>query len=274
MIGLNGGLIGALRSPNLSTASGVWTGREQVLQIRASTWPLVRDPNFSNVSLLLHLDGAIGSTTFTDSSAFALNLTPNGNVQMNPTQSKFGGASALFDGTGDFLSRAYDVNFDFVLSDFTFEAWIYPTASKASGSRIMSTGGTGVAWNNTTGIHTLIQLTSTGFINLQLANNTGTPVSVASTGSVFAPNNAWSFLSVSVVGSNAHLAINGVSQTFALAARARPSTNPQIAIGTIPGEAGAVGTAFQGYMDEVRLTKGVGRYTGSFTPPALPFPNY
>jgi hypothetical protein len=191
---------------------------------------------------------------------------------MNPTQSKFGGASALFDGTGDFLSRAYDVNFDFILSDFTFEAWVYPTALKASGSRVISTGGGGVAWNNTTGIHALIQLDSTGKITLQISNNTASPVTAISTNG--ASLNAWSFISVSISGSNAYMAVNGASSTHALTARARPSTNPQIAIGTIPGEAGAVGTAFQGYMDEVRLTKGVGRYTGSFTPPALPFPNY
>jgi len=274
MIGLNGGLLGALRSPNLTTAPGVWTGREQALQSRAGTWPLVRDPSFSNLSLLLHMDGADGSTTFVDSSSFGLNLTPNGNVQMNANFSKFGGASAFFDGTGDYLSRAYDVNYDIVTSDFTFETWMYITSSKASGMRIFSTGGGAITWNNSTGIHTLIQLSSAGFINLQLANNTASPVSVQTTGSVFIPTNAWAFLSVSVSGSTAHIAVNGVSQALGLGARARPSTNPQINIGTIPGETGLVTYAFAGYMDELRLTKGVARYTGSYTAPTLPFANY
>lgn len=230
------------------------------------------DPSFSSVSLLMHMDGANGSTSFVDSSDSMLDLTANGNVQLSTALSKFGGASALFDGTGDFLSRAYDARFDFVLSDFTFEAWIRPTAFRTTGTRIMSTGGGTVGWNSTTGIHTLIQLDPTGKVNLQLSNNTGTPVSVVSTNGVSL--NVWSLISVSVSGSNAYIAVGGVSSTHALATRAKPSTNPQIAIGTIPGEAGAVATAFVGNMDEVRLTKGVARYTSSYTPPVGPFPSF
>lgn len=230
------------------------------------------DPYLANVSFLLHADGTNGSTTFADSSPSSLALTAFGNAQISTAQSKFGGASALFDGTGDYLARAYDAKFDFVLSDFTFEAWIYPTAFKAAGTRIMSTGGGAVAWSNTTGIHTLIQFDPTGKVTLQLSNNTASPVSVNSTNG--ATLNVWSFISVSVSGSNAYIAVNGASSTHALATRARPSTDPQIAIGTIPGEAGAVGTAFIGNMDEIRLTKGIARYTSSYTAPVVPFSDY
>lgn len=43
--------------------------------------------------LCAHLDGADGSTTFTDSSAGAHTITAHGNVQIDTAQSVFGGAS-------------------------------------------------------------------------------------------------------------------------------------------------------------------------------------
>ena len=53
---------------------------------------------------LLHMDGADTSTTFTDESGKT--WTANGNAQIDTAQSVFGGASGLFDGTGDYLSAS------------------------------------------------------------------------------------------------------------------------------------------------------------------------
>lgn len=53
---------------------------------------------------LLHMNGADASTTFTDESGKT--WTANGNAQIDTAQSVFGGASGLFDGTGDFISSA------------------------------------------------------------------------------------------------------------------------------------------------------------------------
>ena len=60
------------------------------------------DPYYSAVSLLLPMDGTNGSTTFTDSSLNGLTVTAVGNAQISTTQSKYGGASGYFDGTGDY----------------------------------------------------------------------------------------------------------------------------------------------------------------------------
>src|SRR3972149_9214360 len=65
----------------------------------------------SYTKLLLHMDGANGSTTFTDEMGQA--VTANGNAQISTAQSKFGGASGLFDGTGDYLSVPASADWDF-----------------------------------------------------------------------------------------------------------------------------------------------------------------
>ena len=85
------------------------------------------DPNFADVSLLLHGDGANNSTTFTDSSSNNFTLSRVGDVKISTTESKFGGSSIFFDGTGDYLTLANNSDFNFP-NDFTVEAWVYPTA--------------------------------------------------------------------------------------------------------------------------------------------------
>lgn len=81
--------------------------------------------NDQYTKLLLHCDGADASTTFTDASQAAHgNATPNGNAQVDTAQSKFGGASALFDGTGDFLSYADHADWHFGSGDFMADFWV------------------------------------------------------------------------------------------------------------------------------------------------------
>ena len=78
-----------------------------------------------NVSLLLHGNGTNGSTTITDSSPTPKTVTAVGNAQISTAQSKFGGASIAFDGTGDYATVPSASAFDFGTADFTVEAWVY-----------------------------------------------------------------------------------------------------------------------------------------------------
>jgi hypothetical protein len=83
------------------------------------------DPDFANVSLLLHMDGSNGSTTFPDSSSNGLTVTRYGNAQISTAQSKFGGASAYFDGAGDYLELPNpNTAIGAVAGDFTIECWV------------------------------------------------------------------------------------------------------------------------------------------------------
>jgi hypothetical protein len=51
------------------------------------------DPDFSSVSLLLHFEGANGSTTVTDSSSYADHKSCNANQSISISQSRFGASS-------------------------------------------------------------------------------------------------------------------------------------------------------------------------------------
>ena len=78
------------------------------------------DIYFDNVSLLLPFD-----SNFNDNSKNNFSVTAYGNAQISSTQSKFGGASAYFDGNGDYLEVSDNNLFNFGNGDFTIEFWIY-----------------------------------------------------------------------------------------------------------------------------------------------------
>ena len=62
------------------------------------------DSYFGDVSLLLYGDGTNGNTSIVDSSSNNHAITVNGDAQISTTQSKFGGSSLYFDGSGDYLA--------------------------------------------------------------------------------------------------------------------------------------------------------------------------
>jgi hypothetical protein len=223
------------------------------------------DPDFANVSLLLHCDGANGSTTFLDSSVPSKVVTAFGNTQISTAQSKFGGASGLFDGAGDYIQTPDADNLDFP-GDFTVEMWVRPsnTGPNVQGlihKRVLNTSGTGT-WQ--------LSLTATNvfaFVNLQT-------ITVTSGGAV--PANTWSHVACSRSGATIRLFVDGV-QTASVADTTNFTNTHPLYLGF---DRAAGGTApanftdfFTGYIDDVRITKGVARYTANFTPPTAPFPD-
>ncbi|MDO8656987.1 MAG: LamG-like jellyroll fold domain-containing protein, partial [Nanoarchaeota archaeon] len=81
-----------------------------------------RDFGFNqDIVLLLHFEGADGSTTFTDNSLNTKTVVAAGDAQIDTAQFKFGAASGLFDGTGDELTVTDHADFDFGTGDFTIE---------------------------------------------------------------------------------------------------------------------------------------------------------
>ena len=76
----------------------------------------------SYTKLMLHMNGVDASTTFTDEIGKA--VTAVGNAQIDTAQSKFGGASGLFNGAGDYLSVPDSADWAFGTGDFTIDTWV------------------------------------------------------------------------------------------------------------------------------------------------------
>jgi hypothetical protein len=86
------------------------------------------DAYYANTVLLLHMDGTSASTAFMDSSNNGRTVTAAGDAKASTAQSKFGGASAYFDGSGDYLSSpANAAAFSPGTGDITIDGWFYLT---------------------------------------------------------------------------------------------------------------------------------------------------
>ena len=223
------------------------------------------DANYASVSLLLHCDGTNGSTTFTDSSATPKTVTANGNAQISTAQSMFGGASALFDGAGDYLSIAYSSALSLISGDFAVEAWIYLTTLTAGSQAIFDKDGvSGASYPQ----YTLL-ITSGGKLSAFLGNGNGvSPTGTTYTGTTTVTLNAWHHVALVKTGSTCKGFLDGAQEWSASAATMYEGSKALL----IGYSAGQPSTAyFHGYIDELRITKGVARYTAAFTPPTAEF---
>jgi hypothetical protein len=226
------------------------------------------DTNINEVSLLLHGDGTNGSTTITDSSPTPKTVTAVGNAQISTAQSKFGGASIAFDGTGDYLTVPDNADFEYGSGNFTAEAWVYPVASPNEpvimGQWDGVGGGTGLSW--------VIVLSDNSSRNLRfLVSTDGSTPAADSVSSSPLTLNAWSHVALVRSGDVFTAYLNGtsaVSYTISAGASLFNATN----VITV-GASSTANLPFNGYIDDLRITKGVARYTAAFTPPTTPFPD-
>jgi hypothetical protein len=256
----NGGYFGPRPTgPSTSVASGWWDSRSQFRSRRDGQWPVNGDPSWSNVSLLLQMDGSNGSTTFTDSSSNALSVTAVGNAQISTAQAKFG-QSGLFDGSGDYLSIANNSVFDVGSGNFTLEAWVRPTTSTANLRLIYV--------KRTAGIAHMALAVNAGNFTFWAATATSSWDIVNGVTFGAASLDTWYHIAVVRNGNSFTGYRDGVGTSLATSS-ATIGTGSTAAV-TIGGEPS--GNAFSGHLDDYRITKGVARYTANFTPSTVAHP--
>ena len=216
------------------------------------------DQYYPSCSLLLHCDGSNGSTTFTDNSPRTKTVTSNNGAAISTAQSKFGGASALFDGTNDYLSIPNNAEFNFTSGTFTIEFWTY--FSSVSGERALVS----TYQNSTTGW--LVEL----YLGKIVVLFSGDGPDITGTTTISA--NTWYHVAVSGTPGSYKLFINGIQEGSTYTGATSLSSTGLLYLGTLVSS-GVFYIYFAGYIDELRITNGYARYTGNFTPQTSAFPN-
>lgn len=229
------------------------------------------DPNFANVSLLLHFNGTNGSTTFTDDSANVFTVTAHGAAVLSTTTPQFGTAALNVDGQAHSAADYASVPIvtagplDFQTGDWTVEGWLRTSVSGTGMNFMLMADPFGLT--NNEGLFLSVTAGAFGKFSAQVAGASGN-ISL-NTGSGSVAVNTWSHFALVNNGGTVELYCDGVASG---GASSRPSmTSPWAGVVRV-GNA-QFGSAFTGDIDDVRITKGVARYTSNFSPPAVEFPN-
>lgn len=226
---------------------------------------LTSDPYFANVSLLMHMDGANGGTTFTD--VKGATATRYGTPTISTANSKFGGASGLFKGVSDYLMLPANAGYSFGTGDFTIEGWAYLAGGLPNtyGKILFDARPTG-----TNGLYWVLGVDASGKIAF---NTTTTPVVTVTSAGVM-PTNQWVHVAVTRAAGKINIWQNGVSvATLSGNVDNISSSGLRIGVNAHTTSTWATDTYWNGYLDDLRITKGVARYTAPFTVPKDAFLN-
>ena len=214
--------------------------------------------------LLLHCDdAAVGDFSLTNPKT----VVPT-DITVSDTESKFGGASASFNGTTSLITITDDTDFALGTSNFTIDFWVkfielpqtlIPLYSQLSSS---ATSTIQIYYRAITGSKRLdfqvcINSVSLCFYQAPVVLSTDT----------------WYHVAVVRNGANLKIFLNGVALSLTEIDVITAETDLGDVVGDVViGTDVAIGTFLNGYLDEYRFSKGVVRWTVNFDPPARAYP--
>ncbi len=238
-------LTGYISNVRIVKGSSVYTPSSSSLTV--PTAPLTA---ITNTSLLVNFTnaGIIDNAAEND-------METVGNAQISTSVKKYGTGSLAFDGTGDWLLVPDNTNLQLGSGAFTVEGWVN-LALLGSARGLASKGTSTTGW-------------SLSVNSLNQVIFTDATTAITTTTALMA--NTWYHVAVVRVGTSTNqtvIYINGVSSATGTSASNFTQTNPMYIGADRTG-----GSALNGYIDDLRITKGFARYTAAFTPPTAAFPD-
>jgi hypothetical protein len=210
--------------------------------------------------LLLRMNGANASTTFTDSSPYARTATASGNAQITTAEYYWGGSSGAFDGTGDYLTIAHNAVFH-PSGAFTIAVMLRPLILNSTKTIVSkrATGTPTIGWSFYTDTGGKL-----GFIAWDGSGNT--VVTMLSTDALV--NGSWQHVAVSRdAGGVWRLFVRGNKQAQIAESAPIGSNSQSVLVGRDPTTAAR---DFNGNMNGLIII-GATLYTEDFIPPVAPY---
>jgi len=222
-------------------------------------------------TFLLHGDGTNGSTTFKDEKGHPIQQV--GMSKIDTSQSKFGGSSILTsDGSAYGGARTPDTpDIAFGSGDFTVDFWV--RFSNVATGEAAETFLSDMQWFSPTSYgwwFTYARWNGT----LQFSFNAGDEIAPSNigVGRAWTPvNDTWYHLAAVRSGNTLTMYVNG-TQLGGTYDMTGITINDATCLFNIGYEENTYGRyLLQGWMDEIRISKGIARWTSNFTPPTLPY---
>ena len=225
----------------------------------------------ANTKLLLHFDGGEGSVAFTDSGntghtvtaagnaiqVIGHGATAAGNVKTENTQKKFGTTAAYFDGTGDYITLPDSLDYSFGTEPWTIDMWV-------NFSSIAAHSGFFEQYADVNNFIVFYRHTNT---NTQFWAVVG---GVYKAGYYWAwtPSlDTWYHMAIVRNGTDFSIYVDGVAQSLTVVNAIGSNAMPNIAAPMIIGKTVSAPALMNGDIDELRISKGIARWTANFTPP-------
>lgn len=202
------------------------------------------NPYWDKTCLVMSMD----DTGLTDRRGHVITL--NGNAARSSAQSKFGGYSAVFDGSGDYLSTPAHADFNFGTGDFDIRVQTrfssHTTVQSIAGNYINST--TGWVLQRRSDTNTL----RFAYGDTTLLDSSWTP-----------SDNTWHEIYVSRNGTNLRIFVGGTQVGSTVTNSTNISGGGPLWIGGLNFGGGI--QYFDGYLDDLVIRKAA-EHTGTYTP--------
>jgi hypothetical protein len=211
------------------------------------TVPTAPPTAITNTSLLCNFTNA----GIFDNTGFNA-LETVGDAQIDTTTKKYGTGSMEFDGTGDYLMAVHSPDQNMGGGNWTGECWVYVTTKNNS---VFFAKGPNV-WEYFFGYDGA---------TLKMFYGGGSSTSLTDNITL----NTWTHVALVRNGSTITAYVNGSSVGSATYTGTYTSTNNLGIGGAIPLLSS--GFVMKGYIDDLRITKGIARYTSNFTAPTKAF---
>jgi len=224
--------------------------KEFLLNKIKATGTTVGDVYFPQTKLLLPFNGVNGATTTSDLSNSNISITFNTSDTISTAQSKFGGSSAYV--TNNIEASSSD-GFNMGTGEFTYEGWFYLTSLSNSFSFFdqwaADASGNFQIWHSTA---------ASGKIRWYYSGNS--LITSTTTLSI----NQWYHIAFVRSSGVLKMYINGTADATTLSFSSQYGKTGSLWMGW--QHTNSTGTPLY-YIDDIRVTKGVARYTANFTPP-------
>jgi hypothetical protein len=213
-----------------------------------------------NTKLLLHGNGNDESQVIIDSSPIERTITANGTTQIDTAQKKFGSGSILFDGDSDYLSASNSDDWEFDDNAFTIECWIRFNFIQNCG--IINYGyqalsGQKLPWG--------LLFVDNVLYFYRYDGATEYYKNVSWTPSI----DTWYHLAITRSNNSLRFFINGVQTgtTFDITGWSYTNFGESFSLYIGRYYGGDENRYFNGWIDELRISKGIAIWTSNFTPP-------
>lgn len=221
----------------------------------------------SEIVFLSGFEGADTSTTLTDESTYARAVTANNGAQIRTDQFKFGSSSLKLDGSNDYASLADNADFEFGTGSWTVECFLRFSSLGSFGCGVISKGTTSGSIRSW-----LVDYKRSGTLEWKVrTSSNGSSYDNTLTAADTLVVNTWYHLCVEYDLPSTKLRIyrDGVMKGSLTATLNLFNHTSTLNIGGDP-----VDSTFAGWLDEVRISKGVAQYNSDsgFTVPAAAYP--